>query len=152
MRSRQSISPLDIAGQIAGLPLCKLLGGQRLERIPAYVSGLPKPTRTERAALAVEWQKKGFDSFKFASPVADDGVGRGDRHPARGPRPQGAHLLRHAWAHKAGEARMMIRAMEAHGLWFAEAPVAPEDIAGLAEVAQGVSCPVAAGARNGARQ
>ncbi len=42
------------------------------------------------------------------------------------------------WAQTASTAKAMIRAMEPHGLWFAEAPVAPEDIEGLADVAAGV--------------
>jgi galactonate dehydratase len=49
------------------------------------------------------------------------------------------------WAYTAEEAVSIIRAMEPHGLWFAEAPVKPEDIDGLAHVAAHVSVPIAAG-------
>ena len=41
-----------IAGKLVNLPLSTLLGGRRHERIPAYVSGLPQPTRNERADFA----------------------------------------------------------------------------------------------------
>ncbi len=135
----------DIAGQIAGLPLCKLLGGQRLERIPAYVSACRNPRGRSARRSPLNGRKKGFDSFKFASPVADDGVVAeiATLREALGPKARISCDMH--WAHKAGEARMMIRAMEAHGLWFAEAPVARGGYRGLAEVAQGVSCPVAAG-------
>ena len=60
----------DVRGKLTGLPLCKLLGSQRWERLPAYVSGLPRSTRAERAALAKEWVAKGFEAVKFAAAVA----------------------------------------------------------------------------------
>ena len=49
------------------------------------------------------------------------------------------------WVHTGEEAVAAIRAMEPHDLWFAEAPVKPEDLDGLAHVASKVSTPVAAG-------
>lgn len=135
----------DLCGKLSSLPLVKLLGGQRHERLPAYISGLPKPTRAERAEFAALWQAQGFDSFKFAAPVADDGnVAEIETLRER--------LGKHAriacdmhWVHTGEEAVAAIRAMEPHGLWFAEAPVKPEDLDGLAHVAAKVSTPVAAG-------
>lgn len=49
------------------------------------------------------------------------------------------------WRYEAGTALSLIRRMAAHDLFFAEAPVAPEDIAGLARVAVASPVPVAAG-------
>lgn len=135
----------DLCGKLSGLPLVKLLGGQRHERLPAYISGLPKPTRQERADFAAHWQEKGFSSFKFAAPVADDGV-KAEMATLRdrlGPDARIACDMH--WAHTAEQAIALIRAMEPHGLWFAEAPVRPEDVDGLAHVAAGVSSTVAAG-------
>ena len=60
----------DLCGKLAGLPLVKLLGGQRHERIPAYVSGLPRPRLDERVALAREWVARGFDAIKYAAAVS----------------------------------------------------------------------------------
>lgn len=135
----------DLCGKLSSLPLVKLLGGQRHERLPAYISGLPKPTRAERAEFAALWQAQGFDSFKFAAPVADDGI-VAEIETLR------ERLGKHAriacdmhWVHTGEEAVAAIRAMEPHGLWFAEAPVKPEDLDGLAHVAAKVSTPVAAG-------
>ncbi len=135
----------DIAAQSAGLPLAKCLAGQRRETIPAYLSGLPRPDRAGRAELAAEWQAKGFDSVKFASPVADDGVVEEIRTLRERLGPSARIACDMHWAQTASQAKAMIRAMEPHGLWFAEAPVAPEDLDGLADVAAGVSTPVAAG-------
>ncbi|MCA0425522.1 MAG: mandelate racemase/muconate lactonizing enzyme family protein [Proteobacteria bacterium] len=135
----------DIAAQLARQPLCKLLGGQRRKTIPAYVSGLPKPTLAARADMAAEWQAKGFSAFKFASPVADEGV-VAELSTLRARLGSGARIACDMhWAQTAAQAKALIRAMEPHGLWFAEAPVDPEDIDGLADVAASVTAPVAAG-------
>jgi L-alanine-DL-glutamate epimerase-like enolase superfamily enzyme len=135
----------DLCGKLASLPLVKLLGGQKHERLPAYISGLPKPTRAERAEFAAEWQAKGFDSFKFAAPVADDGNVAEIRTLRERLGPQARIACDMHWVHTGEEAVAAIRAMEPHGLWFAEAPVKPEDLDGLSLVASKVSTPVAAG-------
>ncbi|MGL4635350.1 MAG: mandelate racemase/muconate lactonizing enzyme family protein [Beijerinckiaceae bacterium] len=135
----------DIAAQIARVPLVKLLGGMRRETIPAYVSGLPEATRAKRADLAAAWQNKGFSDFKFAAPVADDGVVAEIESLRSRLGPKARIACDMHWAHTAASAKAAIRAMEPHGLWFAEAPVNPEDVDGLADVAAGVSAPVAAG-------
>lgn len=135
----------DLCGKLAGLPLVKLLGGQRHERLPAYISGLPKRTRAERAAFAAEWQAKGFSSFKFAAPVADDGIVAEMETLRESLGPSARIACDMHWAHTADQAIAAIRAMEPHGLWFAEAPVKPEDVDGLARVAANVTTTVAAG-------
>lgn len=135
----------DLCGKLSNLPLVKLLGGQRHERLPAYISGLPKPTRAERAEFATEWQAKGFDSFKFAAPVADDGNVAEIRTLRERLGPQARIACDMHWVHTGEEAIAAIRAMEPHDLWFAEAPVKPEDLDGLSLVASKVSTPVAAG-------
>ncbi|MBZ6077217.1 mandelate racemase/muconate lactonizing enzyme family protein [Microvirga puerhi] len=135
----------DICGKLADLPLVKLLGGQRHERLPAYISGLPKRTREERASFAAEWQAKGFSSFKFAAPVADDGIVAEMQTLRSKLGPSARIACDMHWAHTADQAIAAIRAMEPHGLWFAEAPVKPEDLDGLAHVAANVAATVAAG-------
>ncbi|MBB6469823.1 galactonate dehydratase [Aminobacter lissarensis] len=135
----------DLAGKIAGLPLAKLLGGQRRNHIPAYVSGLPEETRAKRAELATHWQAKGFSAFKFASPVADDGVAKEIATLRERLGPDARIACDMHWAQTASEAIALIRAMEPHGLWFAEAPVRTEDLDGLAAVANKVSTAIAVG-------
>jgi L-alanine-DL-glutamate epimerase-like enolase superfamily enzyme len=135
----------DAAGRLAGKSVAELLGGRCRESIPAYISGLPKLTLKERVAFAQEWQSQGFDSFKFASPVADDGVVKemSELRAALGPKTRIACDMH--WAYAPADAITEIQKMEPYGLWFAEAPVAPEDVQGLAEVAQGVATPIGAG-------
>jgi galactonate dehydratase len=135
----------DLAGRISNLPLVKLLGGQRHARIPAYISGLPRPTLSERAAMATEWQARGFDRFKFAAPVADDGMVAEIAALRQALGPQAEIACDMHWAHSAEQAIALIHAMRPHGLWFAEAPVRPEDVEGLARVSAQVSNAIAAG-------
>lgn len=135
----------DIAGRIAGQPVCELLGGVSGRTIPAYISGLPEKTKAERAALAKRWQDRGFDAFKFATPVADDGpaVELENLRVALGPSARIAADMH--WNQTAEEALVLIAAMQPHGLWFAEAPVRTEDIAALETVSKGTDTPIAVG-------
>jgi len=136
----------DAAGKSLNVPIAKLVGaGQRRAKIPAYVSGLPKPTLSERAEFAAEWQANGFSAFKFASPVADDGVAAEIAALRKALGSSARIACDMHWNQTADEAIALIREMEPHGLWFAEAPVRTEDISGLARVANMVSTPIAVG-------
>ncbi|MEO3388533.1 mandelate racemase/muconate lactonizing enzyme family protein [Mesorhizobium sp. CAU 1741] len=135
----------DIAGRQAGKPVSALLGGAARNDFPAYVSGLPEPTMAKRAELARHWQDRGFDAFKFATPVADDGPAAEleNLRAALGPKAKIAADMH--WNQTADEALALIEAMKPHGLWFAEAPVRTEDIAALERVSTGTDVPIAVG-------
>ena len=145
-----SISAVDIAvwdafGKLTGQPLCKLLGGRRWSTLPAYVSGLPMPTLAERVALAKEWQRKGFNAFKFASAVSHEGTTEEMAKLREGLGPEADILCDMHWKHTAPEAIQLINSMDQYNLCVAEAPCRPEDIDGQARVAVAVRCPVGIG-------
>ena len=135
----------DICGKLADKPIAKLLGGQRRQSIPAYVSGLPRRTRVERAELAAEWKARKFTLFKFAGAVADDGVVAelATLRERLGDEMQLAADLH--WMFTAAQAIATIRALEPYRPWFAEAPCKPEDIDGQARIAAAVGVPIALG-------
>ncbi len=135
----------DAAGREAEKSVAELLGGRLRKTLPGYVSGLPKPTLEERREFARGWQSEGFNTFKIAGAVADEGNVKevSALRTALGPDALIACDLH--WAFSPEGAIAEIKAMEEHGLWFAEAPVQPEDIKGLAKVAQSVRTPVGAG-------
>jgi galactonate dehydratase len=135
----------DICGKIVNLPVSKLLGGQRYRRIPAYVSGLPRGSVEERCELAREWQARGFRGFKFAAAVSHEGVVDEMKALRRALGADADIMVDLHWKYTAAEACAVIEAMCSDDLYFAEAPCAPEDIEGLAEVSAKVSVPVAAG-------
>ncbi len=135
----------DVAARLAGLPLCRLLGGRRRARIPAYLSGLPRPRLAERVELAVEWAGRGFRAFKFAAVVSEAGDVAELAALRRALGPEARIAVDLHWRHGAAEAIALTRQMAPHDPWFAEAPVAPEDIAGLRQVALASPVPIAAG-------
>jgi galactonate dehydratase len=135
----------DAAGKEAGKSVADLLGGRLHDTVPCYVSGLPKPTLEERVAFALEWQAKGYNSFKFAATVADDGNVKemSELRAALGTDAKVSCDMH--WAHTPESAIENIKAMEPYDLWFAEAPIVTEDMPGLAKIAQAVDTPIAVG-------
>jgi len=145
-----AIAALDIAlwdlrGKLLGLPLSKLLGGHRTNKIPAYVSGLPKASLPERAALAAEWVKRGFKAVKFAAAVANEGEIAEMRAIRKAVGEDVKILADLHWKHSAGMAIKLITELEKEDLYIAEAPVHAEDIEGQYRVCQAVKTPVAVG-------
>ncbi len=135
----------DLAARLAGLPLARMLGGRRRAAVPAYVSGLPKPTLTERVALAQDWAGKGFAAFKFAAAVSECGEVEELAALRRALGPEAAIGVDLHWRYTAAEAIALAHRLLRDRPWFIEAPVAPEDAAGLRAVAHASSVPVAAG-------
>ncbi len=139
------IAVWDLYGKQTGLPVSALLGGRRHASLPAYVSGLPKATLKERCDLAVEWVRKGYKAIKFAAAVSDEGIvaEMAALREAVGP---GIDLMVDLhWKFTSAEAIRLIRRLEAHNLYFAEAPCEPEDLEGQTIVARGIGCPLALG-------
>jgi L-alanine-DL-glutamate epimerase-like enolase superfamily enzyme len=135
----------DVRGKLTGLPVCKLLGAQRHTRLPVYVSGLPKATRQERAALAKEWMDRGFSAVKFAAVVAHEGEVAEMRSIREAVGPEPKILVDLHWKYTDQEAIKLITALEEYDLYVAEAPVQSEDLEGQARVAQAVKTPIAIG-------
>jgi L-alanine-DL-glutamate epimerase-like enolase superfamily enzyme len=135
----------DLRGKLTGLPVSKLLGGRRHDRLPVYVSGLPEATREARAELAAQWTAKGFHAVKFAAAVAHEGEAAEMEalRAAIGPAPK--ILVDFHWRYTDHEAIKLITQLEDFDLYVAEAPVQSEDLAGQAAVARAVKTPVAIG-------
>ncbi|MHB2166927.1 mandelate racemase/muconate lactonizing enzyme family protein [Alsobacter sp. R-9] len=139
------IAVWDLFARGVNRPLSGVLGGGRNARLPAYVSGLPKATLQERCDLAVEWVGKGFRGIKFAAAMSDDGIVREMAALREAVGPDVDLMVDLHWKFTAGEAIRLIRRLEAHNLYFAEAPCEPEDIEGQELVARGIGCPLALG-------
>jgi L-alanine-DL-glutamate epimerase-like enolase superfamily enzyme len=143
----------DLAGKAAGQSVADLLGGARRERIPAYASGLPRASLPERVALAQELVERGFRAIKFAAvvsePATQQGVHRGVVDEMRALRralgDEIEIMVDLHWKYTPTEAITLIRALEPYRPYFAEAPCAPEDIDGQADVAANVDVAIAGG-------
>jgi L-alanine-DL-glutamate epimerase-like enolase superfamily enzyme len=135
----------DLHGRAMGQPVAGLLGGARRERIAAYASGLPGATLDERVVLAQGLAARGFDAVKFAAVVSHEGIVEEMRalREALGPAARIAIDLH--WKFEAAEALALIARLLPWRPLFVEAPCAPEDLGGQAEVAAASPVPVALG-------
>lgn len=135
----------DLRGKLLGQPVWQMLGGLRHERLPVYVSGLPGATKEERAALGKRWTDKGFSALKFAAVVADEGEIAEIEAIRREVGPAPKILADLHWRYTALEAIGLIERLCDYDLYLAEAPVAPEDLAGQAQVARSVNTRIGLG-------
>lgn len=135
----------DILGKSVQLPVYQLLGGAYRREIPAYVSGIPKQTREERIELALEWKAKGFTAIKLhlGFGVHEDAEIAAYMREALGPR---FRLMVDAhWQYSVPEAIRLGRELERLNIEFLEAPTAPEDIEGTAEITRALDIAIAIG-------
>jgi len=134
----------DLAARLSGVGLTTALGGGFRDVVPAYVSGLPRPTDAERAELAIEWQRRGATSVKLHlgfGVAADLATVDAVRAAAPGLR----IAVDGHWAYRIGDALRLAEGLERRGVWFLEAPMAPEDIRGHAELVARINIPIAVG-------
>ncbi|KKX33011.1 mandelate racemase/muconate lactonizing enzyme family protein [Rhizobium sp. LC145] len=135
----------DLAGKNLGVPVSTLLGGRRHDTIRAYVSGLPKATLKERCDLAAYWVGKGYKGIKFAAVVSEEDIVKEMAALREAVGPDIDLMVDLHWKFEAGEAVRIIRRLEPYNLYFAEAPVQPENLEGQARVAAGIGVPLALG-------
>lgn len=134
----------DLAGRLADRPVADLLGGPFRSSLPTYVSGLPRSTDTGRAELAREWVGKGAPRVKLHI-----GLGVEEDLATVDAIQQAAPELSIAvdahWAYSVSDALRLAAGLAERGCWFLEAPLAPEDRDGHAELVARSTIPVAVG-------
>ncbi len=135
----------DLRGKLLSQPVYKLLGGAYRDRIPCYVSGLPRPTAEERVALVLEYVEQGFSAFKLAAGhgVQTDVASVKALRAALGE--EATLLLDAHWVYALDEAVQLGHALADLGVGFFEAPINPEDIESHAQLAAAVAVPIAHG-------
>ncbi|AJP71128.1 mandelate racemase/muconate lactonizing enzyme family protein [Sphingomonas hengshuiensis] len=135
----------DLKGKAEGKPVRDLIGETAHAIIPSYLSGLPAATLAARVALAKEWQARGIDAFKFAAVVSHEGI-VAEMAALRDALGDATEILIDLhWKFSPAEAAELIAALAPYRPGFVEAPVKPEDVAGLAHLAATSPVPVAAG-------
>ncbi len=134
----------DLCGKITNRRVADLLGGAIRETIPTYVSGLPMATNEARAELAAEWTARGARRFKLhlGWGVNEDLAVFDAVHAAA---PDAQIAVDAHWAYSMSDATALSRGLEQRGAWFLEAPLAPEDIAGHADLNARTQLPIAVG-------
>ena len=133
----------DLAGKAAGKPVYELLGGKVREFVPTKwsVSGVEPVKAAEIATWAVA---QGFQAMKVKvgiDPEGDVARVRAVRE-AIGPNVRLGVDANGGWTPE--QAVKTIERLYEFGIFFAEQPVAPEDVALLAEVRKKIRVPVVA--------
>ena len=135
----------DIVGKSKGKSIANLLGSDVLAKLPAYISGLPESELEDRCALAHSWLERGFTKFKFALPVANQGVGK-EMQGLRETLGASANIACDMhWRRDRAEALDLAQQMAPYNPWFLEAPLTTEDIEGLKWLNQQTESPIAVG-------
>lgn len=139
------IAVWDLFGRLVDQPLAHLLGGRRHGRIPAYVSGLPRATLTDRVTMAHEFAERGFDAVKYAAVVSHEGIVEEMRALREGLGPAARLMVDLHWKFSAPQALALAHELQPYRPLFIEAPCAPEDLEGQARVGTNSPVPVALG-------
>ena len=135
----------DLHGKLRGMPIRRLLGTTVNAAVPGYLSGLPAATLEQRVALAVDNYAAGHRAFKFAAVVSHEGIVEEMAALRRALGADAQIMVDLHWKFTAAEALALIAELAPYRPHFVEAPVKPEDQAGLARVARESPVPIAAG-------
>jgi muconate cycloisomerase len=143
-KSGVEIALWDILGKVAGMPVYRLLGGPVRERVPIKMS--VSGAAPDRAAELARWAvSKGLTALKVKVGIDPEG----DVERVKAVRQAiGPHIRLGVDANGGWSPRVAIttirRLVEECGIYFAEQPVAPNDVAWLADVRRNVTVPVMA--------
>jgi galactonate dehydratase len=95
--------------------------------------------------MAEAWVARGFRAIKFAAAMSDEGIVQEMAALREAVGPEVDLMVDLHWKFEAAEAVRLIRRLEPHNLYFAEAPCQPEDIEGQSRVATSIGVPLALG-------
>jgi L-alanine-DL-glutamate epimerase-like enolase superfamily enzyme len=138
----------DILGKSLGAPVWRLLGGRRLDRMPAYASGGWAPEETIGEQLADYCERGGFKAVKMRVGIADGSVAASVRRVRAARKALGGGIALMCDAHgtmSVAEAKRFCRQVQDCDVAWFEEPVGPDDKRGLAEVRASTDIPIAAG-------
>jgi L-alanine-DL-glutamate epimerase-like enolase superfamily enzyme len=135
----------DVLGKLLNQPVVKLLGGQRQSKLPAYISGLPGSSMSERVAMAQSFVSQGYAAIKYHAVVSIDGIVEEMKVLREALGPQIKLMVDLHWKFTAQEAVQLAQRLQVYNPYFIEAPCQPEDIEGQAHVSRSVGMPVALG-------
>ena len=131
----------DLAGKIAGKPVCALLCAQPKLRIPVYLSGTSGSAPQERAAFAARYADEGISVVKlYYESEWEDLLAIADRLPK---------TMRFAvdglWHLPPDRAIAMGRELDARNARWLECPLYPEEVAAHVALAAAIRTPLALG-------
>lgn len=131
----------DLAGKLAGLPVCALLAEAPRAFVPAYLSGTSGAGPLERAAFAARYADEGLGLVKiYYETEWADVLAIADALPG------GMRFAVDAlWHMPPGKALGMARELDARGAQWLECPLYPEEVEAHRELAASMTTPLALG-------
>lgn len=133
----------DIAGQVAGLPLYKLIGAQR-SSIPAYASSPGLDSADAYARQALEVKAQGFAAYKVHPPTRWEEDVRVCEAVRKAVGDDFRLMLDSMWAYTYPESLRVGRAIEQLGYYWYEDPLAEDDIYNYVKLKQKLDIPIMA--------
>lgn len=131
----------DLAGKMAGKPVCELLAPSPKRTIPAYLSGVSGATPADRAAFASRYADEGFSLVKiYYETEWSDILAIADRLP-----PHMRFAVDALWHMPPAEAIPMSRELDARNARWLECPLYPEELAAHEQLAAAIKTPLALG-------
>lgn len=134
----------DIRGKNWQAPVYALLGGPFRTGLPAYVSGLRRPTAEQRIALAGECIRRGFAGVKIFSGAMASAIG-GEVRAVREAVGDAFLAFDAINAYHVTEAQHVGAVLDEVRADWLEAPIGVDDIAGHARLSQRLATPIAGG-------
>jgi L-alanine-DL-glutamate epimerase-like enolase superfamily enzyme len=138
----------DILAKSLGVPVWRLLGGRRVERMPAYASGGWADAQNIGAQLQGYCDQAGFRAVKMRVGVMDGSPARSAARVRAARERLGPDIRLMADAHgtwTVAEAKAFCRMVEDLDLFWFEEPVSADDKAGLAEIRRSSAVPISTG-------
>lgn len=138
----------DILGKSLNVPVWRLLGGRRAERMPAYASGGWADAENIGAQLQGYCDKAGFRAVKMRIGVMDGSPAKSAARVRAARRALGPDIKLMADAHgtwTVAEAKAFCRMVEDCDLFWFEEPVSADDKQGQAEVRRSSAVPISSG-------
>jgi L-alanine-DL-glutamate epimerase-like enolase superfamily enzyme len=138
----------DLLGKSLGVPVWRLLGGRRAERMPAYASGGWADESGIGEQLLGYVAQAGFRAVKMRVGVMDGEPHRSAARVRAARKALGPDVKLMADAHgtwTVSEAKAFCRMVEDCDLYWLEEPVTADDKSGLAEVCRASTVPIATG-------
>ncbi|MFM9029290.1 MAG: mandelate racemase/muconate lactonizing enzyme family protein, partial [Opitutaceae bacterium] len=131
----------DLAGKIAGKPVCALLSAAPRSRVPVYLSGTSGHGAAERAAFAARYADEGISVVKlYYESEWQDLLAIADRLPV------GMRFAVDAlWHLPPDRAVAMGRELDARNARWLECPLYPEEVEAHAALAAAIRTPLALG-------
>ncbi|MFN0101587.1 MAG: mandelate racemase/muconate lactonizing enzyme family protein [Bryobacteraceae bacterium] len=131
----------DLAGKIAGKPVCELLASSPKRTIPAYLSGTSGVTPRDRAAFAARYFDEGLPLVKLYYETQWN-----DLLEIAGALPAGMRFAVDAlWHLPPDKAIDMARELDARNARWLECPFYPEEVDAHAVLAAAIKTPIAIG-------